>query len=338
MAEGVLVVDVLQTIIFINKPANRFFYLRSKPLGHSLSDAVYEENLLYLLQTMLKQNERVVVEDFTDSLIPHVFYSYSVHPLVKEGSIVGSIIIASDISDKKEIEHKQKQLESIQALTALTAGVAHEIKNPLGAMSIHAQLMSQELKSCNCPQKDDLHYSLTIVHDEIERLNSIVVNFLYSVRPMKLNLNLLPLGSFLDSIFNLCVLEMNESEIQFIKDYDELPAVWLDENSLKQALINLLQNSKAAMKEDKDKQIVLQASVDEQWAYVRIKDNGEGIPENLKSKIFDPYFTTKSYGSGLGLTIVYRIIHKHRGNLDFSSANNETIFTINFFLSPRKND
>lgn len=327
MAEGVLVIDNDKRIIFYNKVGVRLFRIKNPNEGILLSDAVTNDKIYSLLKILISKNDKIIAEEIKLDSEENIYLQFSVHPLVKDGKIVGSIIIGVDISEKKENENKLKQIESIQALTSLTAGIAHEIKNPLGAMSIHVQLLEQEISKCKCSGADDLRYSLNIVNEEIERLNEIVVNFLYSVRPMHLNLSLTNLTAFLNKIYDLVLPEVKSKDIRLRKNYTDLPSVWLDENVFKQALLNLIQNSIAAISED-DGVITIEAVQKESYVYINIKDNGVGIPDDVQLKIFDPYFTTKSYGTGLGLTIVYKIVREHKGEVTFNSTKSETVFTI----------
>ncbi len=327
MAEGVLVIDSDESVLFYNKTGCRLFQIQQISEGTSLKNAISNTKIYDLLKRLISKNDKIITEEIKLENEKYSYLQFSVYPLVKDGKIIGTIIIAEDITEKKESENKLKQIESIQALTTLTAGIAHEIKNPLGAMSIHVQLLEQEISKCKCMISEDLMYSLNIVNEEIERLNEIVVNFLYSVRPMTVNMTLTNLNEYLDKIIDLAQPEMQAKGIKFHKDFDKLPAVWLDENIFKQAVLNLIQNSIAAV-ENKKGIISIGAESRGSYVYINIKDNGDGIPDDIQLKIFDPYFTTKSYGTGLGLTIVYKIIREHKGEVTFSSGKGETVFSI----------
>ncbi|HOV15058.1 MAG TPA: ATP-binding protein, partial [Spirochaetota bacterium] len=155
----------------------------------------------------------------------------------------------------------------------------------------------------------------------------------FSVKPLKSVLMPVNLKDFLDKFLDFVLPELDTNHIKLKKNYGELPDIWLDENHLKQALLNLLQNSIHSIKEKgrDDGFIEIESYQEKNYVFINIVDNGKGIDENIRSKIFDPYFTTKSYGTGLGLTIVYKIIKEHNGDLSFSSTKGgETVFTLRF--------
>lgn len=336
MAEGVLVIDIDENILFYNKMSCKIFQITPGLEKSNLINAINNQKIYDIIQKMLNKNDRIITEEMKLDDETFKYLSLSIHPLVKKGKIIGNILISEDITEKKESENKLKQMESIQALTSLTAGLAHEIKNPLGAIGIHVQLLDQEIRHCQCDTVEDLRYSLKIINEEIERLNEIVVNFLYSVRPLKAELQPIDFCEYLDKIGNFIQPELKQKQICLVKKYSELPPVWIDEDIFKQALINLIQNSIAAM-DGKPGIITIQAYEKKGYIYFTVKDNGKGIPDAIQTKIFDPYFTTKPYGSGLGLTIVYKIIKEHSGEISFTSSPGETIFTIRLPISSNKN-
>ena len=259
------------------------------------------------------------------------YISFSLYPLAKEGKIIGNIIILNDITLEKENKNKLRQAESLAALTTISAGIAHEIKNPLGAISIHIQLLEQELDKYKQGFSKDFKYSIEVIKEEIERLNNIVVDFLITVRPLKAELMLTNLNIFLDKFVNFITPELESKNIIIRRNFSDLPDVWLDEKYFKQALLNLIKNSIASIKENGI--IEIEAYQKQNYLFLNIIDNGSGITEEIQPKVFNPYFTTKNTGTGLGLTIVYKIVKEHKGEISFSSKKGETIFTIKLPLS-----
>ena len=141
------------------------------------------------------------------------------------------------------------------------------------------------------------------------------------------------LKEFLDKFLDFILPELDTNHIKLKKNYSNLPDIWLDENHLKQALLNLIQNSIHSIKDrgNEDAFIEIESFQEKNYVFINIIDNGIGIDEHIQTKIFDPYFTTKNYGTGLGLTIVYKIIQEHNGDISFSSnKSGETIFTLRF--------
>jgi len=332
MKEAVLVLDNNLRLSFFNKIAVIMLNINIKnPIGKSINELLENNEILLniILATIKKEEKLNDYEIFLNNNIKYV--SLSIHPLVQSGKIIGNIILMNDIT--KEIENKSRlrQAESLAALTTISAGIAHEIKNPLGAIGIHIQLIEDELKNKKYDFSDDYLFSVKVIKEEINRLNNIVLDYLFTVRPLKAELILQNLKIFLDDFINFIKPELDSKNIKIHKKYTDLPSVWLDEKYFKQALLNLIKNAIAAIKENGN--IEIEAFQEHNYVILNIKDDGGGIPEDIQHKIFDPYFTTKNFGTGLGLTIVYKIIKEHRGEISFNTKNGYTVFTIKLPLS-----
>jgi two-component system, sporulation sensor kinase E len=327
MSEGVLVIDIDENIIFYNKMAIRLLEINTNnPKGLHFAKVIKNEKFNNIISSAVENDETIVDYEIKIDSPYNKYISISLQSLVNNGKIIGSIIILNDITINKENEKKLRQAESLAALTTISAGIAHEIKNPLGAIGIHVQLIEQEINNCKCNWSPDFKYSIRVIREEIERLSDIVNNFLFTVRPLKAELLPVNLKEFLDNVTDFILPELEANGISLKKNYSELPEVWLDEKYFKQALLNLIQNSISAIKENGI--IEIESYQQQNYVFINIIDNGEGIPEEIQTKIFDPYFTTKNTGTGLGLTILYKIIKEHNGAISFSSKKGETIFTI----------
>jgi signal transduction histidine kinase len=260
--------------------------------------------------------------------------------------VVGSLIHVADVTEKRNKEARLRRAENLASLTTLAAGVAHEIKNPLGSISIHIQLM-QKAVAANRKLFQDAHPGGTdrtgqnpaayfdllekyigVVNEEIDRLNQIVVDFLFAVRPMDMNLREGDLNGLIGELADFVRLELQEDRIDCVLSLDtSIPPLEIDERFLKQALLNLIKNAAAAMPGGGKLTVETLRKDDE--AQICVRDTGIGIPEENLSKIFDPYFTTKDTGLGLGLTLVFKIIREHRGEIVVKSREGEgTCFTI----------
>lgn len=331
MKEAVIVFDDDFNIYFFNKMAVKILEIKNKimPLT-KLDDIITDEYFLNLIKNSIEKKEKLDNFEYLLDLSRKIYISVSLHPFVQKGKITGNILVIEDISENIENKNRLRQAESLAALTTISAGIAHEIKNPLGAISLHIQLMETELKK-DKNLSENINYSLNIVKEEINRLNNIIDDYLMTVRPLNSQLILVDLNKFLDSFIDFIKPELSSFNIKIIKDYKELPEVWLDEKYFRQALLNLIKNSVQAIKENGE--ITVKSYKKNNYVFINIIDNGQGIPVEDQSKIFDPYFTTKSAGTGLGLTIVYKIIKDHKGIITFSSNNGETVFSIRLPLS-----
>jgi len=256
-------------------------------------------------------------------------------PLIRKKSIQGKVLHIEDVTVKRQEEARLHRAESLASLTTLAAGVAHEIKNPLASMGIHIQIMQKELEMEEIPDKAALASYLSVVNEEIERLNGIVVDFLFAVRPMDIQLRHTNLNILVEELVSFVHYELEEKNIGIQVSLDKnISLLMLDEKYIKQAVLNLVKNAEAAMETGG---IISFATWEEGGSvYFSVRDTGIGIsPENL-TKIFEPYFTTKDFGSGLGLTLVYKIIKEHGGEISIKSREGKgTTFTLRFPI-PRK--
>ncbi|HOJ63491.1 MAG TPA: ATP-binding protein [Spirochaetota bacterium] len=331
MSEGVIVIDNEKKVLFYNKMAIRLLDINQNIviLNNEIEKLINNEIILNNINTLLQNNG--LNESIEIKTRYSTFISISLQPLIQEGKIIGNIISIKDITLQKENEKKLRQAESLAALTTFSAGIAHEIKNPLGAIAIHIQLIEKDLKDCKCKRAQEFEYSINVIKEEVERLTEILNNFLFTVRPLKPEFMLVNLKTFLDKFIEFIQPELKANNIKLEKNYSTLSDVWIDEKLFKQALLNLIQNSIAAIKahnSNSEGKIEIDAYSQGNYVIIDIIDNGIGIPEEIQNKIFDPYFTTKNNGTGLGLTIVYKIIKEHNGYISFISKKGETIFSI----------
>ena len=246
------------------------------------------------------------------------YIEVSVLPLVNEKKIQGTIIMIADITEKRIEEIKNRRLENLASLTNVAAAVAHEIKNPLAAISIHLQLLKKNFTACNLSINQKAQKHIGVIEEEIERLNKIVVDFLFAVRPLKFEFVPVDINALLKNLYDTFFDEFNDSGITIALSFSkELPKIQGDERFLRQAFMNVLTNAKAAMPNGGFLDISTKAVND--FIIVTISDSGQGIlPEDMH-KIFEPYFTTKHDGTGLGLTMTYKVIKEHGGDINVYS-------------------
>jgi signal transduction histidine kinase len=254
--------------------------------------------------------------------------SIGVMPVVNDGKIQGDFIYVEDVSDKRAEEARLRRAESLASLTTMAAGVAHEIKNPLGSISIYLQLMQKLLSVDNDTCKEEMVEYLSIISEEVERLNAIVVDYLFAVRPMDTNPVMGNLNDLIHELITFVQYELIEAGIELEEDLGEnLPDIRIDEKLMKQALLNIVKNALAAMPDGGVLTVVSQFK--DGLVALKISDTGSGISKERIQKIFEPYFTTKDNGSGLGLTLVYKVVKEHGGEIHVHSKENiGTTFTI----------
>lgn len=338
LSEALIVVNRDHRIMVVNKQAERLL-LPLKGSGEYQDYPVWavvgDHDIAAFIRRTLLHEENSVDHDFTLELQgTHRVLRCNILPLVDEGQIKGSLITLKDVTKKKQQEARLRRAESLASLTTMAAGVAHEIKNPLGSMGIHIQLMKKLLAKEDCPQAETLSRYTDILTEEVDRLNQIVVDYLFAVRPMDTDPAPTDLNQLIREVAEFVRFELEEAGVETDMELeDHLPRLELDDRFIKQALLNIIKNAIAAMEDSGRRLLTLSTRLHGDEVFLVISDTGGGIPSDIQQKIFEPYFTTKDFGSGLGLTLVYKIVKEHRGDVQISSREGEgTTFTLVFPL------
>jgi signal transduction histidine kinase len=346
LIRGVLVCDTAHKLILANKSARRFLSIVSyEQASDTVWSVIPDEMVAEFLSRTLLSTDKVEEREF-DVEVNNAsrLLSVSVMPVVQDQKVTGSLILIEDNTEKRSREAKLRRMENLASLTTLAAGVAHEIKNPLGALSIHVQLIQKAMTAQEklCLEMSHIENSecepsgyfrqiekhLSIVNEEVERLNSIVVDFLFAVRPMNAEFRRGSINELIKELADLVSLELKQARIESVLNLNEnLPALDFDPGLMKQALLNLVKNAAAAMTSDGTLTITTEKT--ESGITISIADTGNGISEEDYPKIFEPYFSTKENGTGLGLTVVFKIIKEHQGEINVKSRVGEgTVFII----------
>ena len=243
------------------------------------------------------------------------------------GEQVGHAIILRDITETRRSEQQTIESERLNALTLLAAGVAHEIGNPLNSLNIHLQLIEREARKLDGANRAELHESVEVARAEINRLDSIISQFLRAIRPTRPQLRPENVNSIIEEAVRFFAPEIKDRDIVVEQELrSDLPLLELDRDQMKQAFYNVIKNSFEAMK--RRGILRIRTDMDESHVTVRFTDTGGGIsPDNL-SRVFEPYFTTKTSGTGLGLLIVRRIVREHGGELSIESSEGKGLTLI----------
>lgn len=338
MNDGVFVTDEAHRLTLVNKAAERLVpIVPGKIIGdRPVWNIIADPDIALFVRVTLENDESVSDREFTldHGGITRIL-NCSVIPLVQAGHIRGNIVQVVDISEKRGREARLRRAESLASLTTLAAGVAHEIKNPLGSIGIHAQLLQKLVHDTEKDNRETIDTYLGVIEEEIERLNKIVVDFLFAVRPMDTELKDHDLNELLGDLLSFVRYELEQAQIELVADLDvELENVRLDPKYFKQAILNIVKNAISAMPEGGLLRVSTQQRGDQ--ALLRISDNGVGMTEGVRDKIFEPYFTTKDFGSGIGLTLVYKVVKEHRGDISVNSKEGHgTTFTITLPIPQR---
>jgi two-component system sensor histidine kinase PilS (NtrC family) len=225
----------------------------------------------------------------------------------------GYIIIFQDLTEVKELEDRLRTSEKMALLGQLAAGLAHELRNPLSAISGAVEILSSDVK----PTEDNLRL-VRMASQEVERLNLLVEDFLILTMPIQKLTTLVDLGRIVNDTVESFAKTIRRGNIEIINQVENGIYVQADSYRLKQAVWNLLLNSVDAM--PIGGLIIIKSKTEENNVVIEISDEGKGIDENFISRIFDPFFTTKEVGTGLGLAIVQKVIEGYNGNINVVSS------------------
>ncbi|NLZ37983.1 MAG: hypothetical protein GX893_00030 [Firmicutes bacterium] len=315
---GVLSVDSTNEVIYLNKAAEELLTKEcwSSSTGQALKKVVADtiknkkRYNQYLLQVSEPEGER--------------YYSVNTAPLFsKKGVLDGAVCVFQDVTRTKKMENELLQLEKFSLLAELAAGTAHEIRNPITTMRGFLQILAQEFS----PGSKGYEYCSLLI-DEIDRVNFIIKEFLLLAKPAAPNLKKIDIHIILEEILLLIESKSLLEDVNIYKNLSaRLPAVEADPAQIKQVFLNIATNAIQAMPNGGN--LTITTVVDKDKVRVQFADTGTGMTEAQLKKIFNPFFTTKENGTGLGLTISYRIIERHNGRIFAESKPGEgTTFTI----------
>jgi two-component system, sporulation sensor kinase E len=239
------------------------------------------------------------------------------------GRILGAVVTVEDVSDVKALTDQLIRADRLAAMGELTAGVAHEVRNPLGVIRASVQL----LEDAKCDQQR-IEEAAGIIKQEIDRLDRVIKALLDFGRPSTPTLVRTDVESVLDDVllFTKRFATQGDVEIERVSE-PLLPPVLADPDQLKQVFLNLVTNAVQAM-EATGGRIVITTRSQGDFVQVEVADNGPGIPAEDLSKIFDPFYSRRSGGTGLGLTIVHRIVDEHGGHIEVESSDSGTTFRV----------
>lgn len=326
MGECVVVVDEQMKITIFNKASENLFKTKVEEIiNKDLSDLSGE--IFLSLSDYCKDINENCANVSIDSKIgdEKKYLNLNFTRNRDEEGKTNYIIVINDLTESRRLEEESKRREKLSAMGELASGVAHEIRNPINAIGMIAQRLDKEF---NVEKESEEYHKITnLLRSEVTRINKIITQFLSYAKPFSLQLKKINSKIFFDDIYRLYADQAKSRGAKLVKQSDPSFEMTVDPELLKQSLINLLQNAIDAVYSNGT--IEINYFKKEGDLVIEISDNGKGIPENIKTKIFDLYFTTKPEGTGLGLSIVQKIIAEHNGTIEvFSEVNKHTKFKI----------
>ena len=363
--DGILVVDERGQILYFNQAVTRFLALQPGAEGRPITDLIPDLDWERIAKFDRAGGEGVIRHEFEVHYPRPRFLRLYAAPL--DGQATGSsgvALIIHDATEARQETFEAIESERVQALTLLAASVAHEIGNPLNALHIHLQLMERELKKLKNvtrtsatpqtgarsrarqqagPGETDageiagkLEQYLAVAKGEIGRLDYIITQFLQAIRPTVPQLKPASLNEVVEKTLELLNPELENRGIHVkVRAARQLPSTPIDSGQIQQVLVNLVKNAIQAM--TKGGTLTLQTGEGPDGVWVGVSDTGGGIPQEQINRIFEPFYTTKKKGSGLGLMIVQRIVRAHGGRIELESqVGRGTTFRIWLPLHERK--
>lgn len=313
---GVISFDRELKIESINSPAEKILELRAE----SIIGKDYLEVLGKAISNILKEGKSVERGEiqYRTSSGRWVWLGLTFSPLRdSEGRDIGHILVFTDLTELKALESQAELRERLSSLGEMSAGIAHEIRNPLGVIAGYTKLLSKKVDAALLP-------TVEAISKEVEVMDRIISDFLSFARPVDLIISRVNLNDVIQS----CIASIagNISNIEVSMDIDKTLFISGDEILLRQAFTNLIQNSVEAMRDGGKLSFGYKDTGD--YMEITVSDTGHGMSDGIKDKIFLPFYTTKEKGTGLGLAIVHKIIVSHGGTILVDSTEAGTTFKL----------
>ncbi|HKJ69246.1 MAG TPA: ATP-binding protein [bacterium] len=313
VGDGIIVYDQSTGVKIYNRAAEQIFGRSEEAvLGEPVKDILGEQVCQEILQS------RAPVYEFSCTIqgqTRHLLASRTT--FTDENGIDNVILVLRDLTEQRQLEEQIQRKERLSAMGELASGVAHEIRNPLNTIG----MIIQQLDSDFHPDGDseEYHKLNQLVHQEVRRINETVQNFLRFARPEAMDPEEFELKEFLESIVRQFKPMADQHDITLsLHVAEEVKVIW-DVNQMQQVLLNLVQNAIDAI--ESGAAITIRAArVTGGTIELHVRDTGPGIPEDVREKIFNLYFTTKPKGTGIGLGIVQRIIYEHGGTISVNTT------------------
>ncbi len=330
MTNGLITVDSEMRIVTLNKKAEQVFGKKKEECAGSLMvDVLGHSHPLYQIMVETSLQERNVVHSEIEMKKDEasIWLTVSTSVLTDgEEKKIGVLAVFEDITEIKALEEKLRQADRLAALGTLSAGLAHEIKNPLSAIKTFVQLLPRKLENPSFMEK--FH---TTVPREIDRINQLVEDLLELTRKKRRAFAPIKIDSLIQQVINLYSEEMKKREIRFEDHLDRtLPFVEGDSETLYRAFSNLTINAIQAMPEGGSLTVISRFDSPSSQVQITFRDTGIGMDEETSKNLFNPFFTTKDRGVGLGMALTHKIIEDHQGTIEVISEKGKgTTFVLN---------
>lgn len=327
MEQVVITTDTTGRITSVNRKGFEILHITEAHIGSPLSDACPDLELdVFRLEAMQESSQRMMREfqlcNGGSAIILRGFCQ-AMHD--RNQNETGSILQLRDVTERRLVENQIQRMERFMGLGSLAAGLHHEIKNPLAALSLHVQLLEELLEQTQ--SNSEIEGILKVLTSEIARVIDVLESFRDYTSLELLNCTIVDPAELVNRQVRLITPQATNSGVKILLELGpSLPAIDADHTKLEQAILNLLLNGLEAM--PSGGQLHISVHNVEERLVITIRDTGEGIPENLRGRIFDPYFSTKKRGTGMGLAVCEKVIQQHQGQISMQDGNPGTVFEI----------
>ena len=326
MGDAVIVLNNKMEIILFNKQSEDLFRMKSSEIVNKDISIIAGGILEFIKEEINGLSDIKYFERNLELYEIKKYLSFSISQNKEESEETENYtVVIKDLTAQKMLEEQAERNEKLSAMGKLASGVAHEIRNPINSIGMIAQRLKREFE----PKKDDEEYQLItkVLKDEVSRINKIISQFLNYAKPLQLQKREINAKDFFEEVFQLFIDQANSKHIKFELLNHQSLSINLDPELIKQSLMNLIQNAFDAVNENGI--VNLNYYLIGKLFTIEVRDDGSGISEEYKRKIFDLYFSTKKDGNGLGLSITQKIISQHNGTIEIEDNSPKgTIFKI----------
>ena len=324
LQEGVLILDPDGAVTFLNGAACGFFGLQAEEsVGQSLDTLVRGLDWASLVGPGRQTVNRDLEVFYPDNRFLNFYLSPLAEDVDGKEELLGYVMLVRDITQSRRETEEAIESEKLNALTLLAAGVAHEIGNPLNSLGIHLQLLERKAGDLPPDDRKNLDEHLTTARNEIQRLDTLLKEFLHAIRPASPLRKPGNLNKVIEDTLTLLAPELKERNVSVHLDLDDqLASLPLDADQLKQAFFNLLKNAYQALP-GSGGEVHIDSRCNEYEIVISVQDNGSGIAPEVMGSLFEPFRSGRKTGTGLGLLIVRRIVREHGGEIEVESEEGE---------------
>ena len=327
--QGIITTDRDRMVLSINPYAQKLLNRGDDGIGVALDELSGDHAALNeICRRVLENHENVRDQDYTTMNNGSDRHLRAGCSLLRDHNQreLGTVLHVRDVTEKTLIEQRLRRMERYMGLGSLAAGLQHEIKNPLSALALHVQLLSEALEAQN--PSVAIQEMLDVLKTETRRISAVLEGFRDFASIAKLNRADVDVVKLVEKLIRLIEPQASQQDIHIETEQlgDAVTTLFVDSVRIEQVLLNLAVNAMAAMPQGGSLTIRIKPGKDS--IEINVVDTGSGIPDEFRDSIFDPYFTTRSTGTGMGLALSEKIIRQHNGNIDFRTSPDGTVFTV----------